>query len=203
MTAALALVPTIRAVAEPAPSSRPGLLAKTASAVGQVDPTRRKGPHSLRLIHTPASPARPRLLASEQKQDQPRPEPPPELAFYRRDTELLLRRYTRLSRESGRVPSRLTGAEIVRGKVSSCRLQTFEDAIIFTHDVRRCLQQLGLTEQHLLWRIAMQQYREQEVAAMLGLSLRSVVRRYRDALDALTALLLERRLMTPLGERKA
>ena len=42
----------------------------------------------------------------------------PEVAFYRKYTEGLLRRYVRLSMEAGRAPS-LLGREMFRGKVTN------------------------------------------------------------------------------------
>ena len=62
--------------------------------------------------------------------------PPPELAFYRKYTEALLRRYMRLSMVVGRVPS-LIGREFFRGNVTHYRVQGFEDVVIFCHDVEK------------------------------------------------------------------
>jgi hypothetical protein len=53
----------------------------------------------------------------------------PELAFYRKYTEGMLRRYVRLSMEAGRAPS-LLGREMFRGKVTSYRVHSFEDVVI-------------------------------------------------------------------------
>ncbi len=59
------------------------------------------------------------------------------VAFYRRYTELLLRRYMQVSMRMGRVPSVL-GSCMFRGKVSSYRIHTFEDAVIFVYDIGPC-----------------------------------------------------------------
>lgn len=121
----------------------------------------------------------------------------PEVAFYRKYTEAMLRRYMRLSMEAGRTPS-LLGREMFRGKVTNYRVQGFDDVVIFVHDVEKCLATLDDGQQHLIRRIALQEYTQGEAAGMLGLSLRTVVRRYADALDLLTETFLERRLLEPL-----
>ena len=128
----------------------------------------------------------------------PRPEMKPQVAFYRKYTEGILRRYVRLSMESGRVPS-LLGQEMFRGRVTSYKVRGFDDVVIFVHDVESCLKRLDESEQALLERIAMQEYTQVEAAALLGISLRTVVRRYADALDVLTAILLEARILEPLA----
>ena len=125
--------------------------------------------------------------------------PPFEVAFYRKYTEGMLRRYMYRSMEIGRVPS-LLGDFSFRGKSSSRRAYTFEDAIVFVHDVERCLQVLGPVERALVGRIALQEYTQSETAELLGMSVRTVVRRYADALDRLTHVFLRRKLMQVPGE---
>ncbi len=123
----------------------------------------------------------------------------PELAFYRKYTEGMLRRYMRLSMEAGRAPS-LLGREMFRGKVTNYRVHGFDDVVIFVHDVDRCMAKLDEEQQHLIRRIALQEYTQGETATILGLSLRTVVRRYAEALDRLTGIFLERRLLEPQKE---
>ena len=120
----------------------------------------------------------------------------PEMAFYRKYTEAMLRRYVKLSMEAGRAPS-LLGREMFRGRVTSYRVHSFEDVVIFVHDVERCLTKLEEGQQDLIRRIALQEYTQNETAAMLGVPLRSVHRRYADALDELTEIFLERKLLEP------
>jgi hypothetical protein len=120
----------------------------------------------------------------------------PELAFYRKYTEGMLRRYVRLSMEAGRAPS-LLGREMFRGKVTSYRVHSFEDVVIFVHDVETCLKKLNEGQQHLIRRIALQEFTQAETAGLLGLSLRSVHRQYADALDELTEIFLERKVLEP------
>jgi hypothetical protein len=120
----------------------------------------------------------------------------PELAFYRKYTEGMLRRYVKLSMEAGRAPS-LLGREMFRGKVTNYRVQSFEDVVIFVHDIESCLKKLDEGQQHLVRRIALQEFTQAETAGLLGLSLRTVHRRYADALDELTEIFLERKLLEP------
>ncbi len=119
-----------------------------------------------------------------------------ELAFYRKYTEGMLRRYMRLSMQGGRTPS-LLGRELFRGKVTSYKMRSFDDVVIFVHDVNNCLERLGMGKQHLIRRIALQEYTQGETAAMLGLSLRTVVRQYSEAIDELTAMFLEKKMLEP------
>ena len=120
----------------------------------------------------------------------------PELAFYRKYTEGLLRRYVRLSMEAGRAPS-LLGREMFRGNVTNYSVQGFDDVVIFVHDVESCVKLLDEGQQHLIRRIALQEFTQAETAGLLGLSLRSVHRQYADALDELTEIFLERKLLEP------
>lgn len=121
----------------------------------------------------------------------------PELAFYRKYTEGMLRRYLRLSMEKGRVPS-LLGQEMFRGRVTTYKIRSFEDVVIFVHDVEKVLKRLRPEERDLLERIAIQEYTQAEAAGLLGMSLRTVVRRYAAAVDVLTGHFLETGLLEPL-----
>jgi len=115
--------------------------------------------------------------------------------FYRKYTEQLLRRYMRTSMEMGRSPSVL-GNLVFRGKASHTGIRNFEDAIIFVHDVESCLKKLDGEGRELVARIALQEYTQGEVAEMLGRSVRTIMRRYAETLDALTEILLEVELLT-------
>ncbi len=116
------------------------------------------------------------------------------MAFYRKYTERLLRKYMRTSMQMGRSPSVL-GNLVVRGKASHTGVRNFEDAIIFVHDMDNCLKKLDAGGRELVARIALQEYTQQEVAGMLGMSARSVVRRYVEAIDRLSEILLEVNLL--------
>ncbi len=120
----------------------------------------------------------------------------PETAFYRKYTEGLLRRYVRLSMEAGRAPS-LLGREMFRGQVTNYSVRGFDDVVIFVHDVQSCVAMLDAGQQHLIRRIALQEFTLEETASLLQLPLRTVHRRYGNALDELTEIFLERKLLEP------
>lgn len=111
------------------------------------------------------------------------------LAFYRRHTENLLRRYLYASTQVGRAPSILS-SPVGRGWVSSRPVRSFEDAVIFVLDVEKCLSRLGSLDRQLLSRIVLQEYTQQETAAMLGMCIRSVSSKLAKALDRMTEQLL-------------
>lgn len=119
------------------------------------------------------------------------------LAFYRKYTEALLRRYAHMSLELARVPS-LLGKEMFRGKVTNYVVHGFDDVVIFVHDVEKCLARLDSEQQQLIERIAVQQYTQEEAAELMGMPVRTLLRRYDDTLDVLTEVMLERKLLEPL-----
>ncbi len=109
----------------------------------------------------------------------------PDLWLYRDRTLGLLRRYLQLSVEVGRLPS-LLGREFFRTGVTSYRATTFEDAVIFVHDVGRGLEKLKGFENKLIARIVLQDYTQNETA------------RFPEAVDQLTEVFLEAGLLVPL-----
>jgi Sigma-70, region 4 len=121
---------------------------------------------------------------------------PQEMALYRKYTEGMLRQYLRLTMEAGRVSS-LLGQEMFRGKVTSCRLDSFDDVVIFIHDVEKCLEKLDEEQQRLIARIALQQYTVEETAGLMRLRPKTVVRRYRQAIDSLTRVFLQVKMLEP------
>jgi len=153
----------------------------------------RKAPHGLRLVQ--ACEEQPAPVALETARQRRTVEPG--LAFYRKYTESLLRRYMKMSMESGRAPS-LLGRELFRGEVTNYTMHGFDDSVIFVHDVGRCLEQLDPGLRHLVRRIALEEYTFGETAAMLGLHMKTVIRRYSQALDNLTRVLLDREILQPL-----
>ena len=121
----------------------------------------------------------------------------PDLWLYRDRTLSLLRRYLRLSVEVGRLPS-LLGRELFRAKITAYRVGTFEDAVIFVHDMERSLEQLGEFERSLIAKIALQDYTQDEAALQLGCWRRTIGRRYVEALDLLSEVFLETGMLTAL-----
>ncbi|HEX6495378.1 MAG TPA: sigma factor-like helix-turn-helix DNA-binding protein [Acidobacteriaceae bacterium] len=145
-----------------------------------------------------------RAKSAAQKQEQAETavatKAPVEVAFYRKYTEGMLRRYMYRSMEIGKVPS-LLGDFTFRGKSSNRKGYTFEDSLIFVHDVERCLARLNRLERELVGRIALQEYTLAETAALTGMSVRTVVRRYSEALDRLTQVFLRLELLQVPGSR--
>jgi DNA-directed RNA polymerase specialized sigma24 family protein len=121
----------------------------------------------------------------------------PDLWLYRERTIGMLKRYMRLAIEVGRLPS-LLGREFFRTQVTSYRAATFEDSVIFVHDVERCLEKLDGFSQKLLAKIVLQEYTQEEAAGLLGCGRRSVERYFPDALDRLSELFLKGGLLMPM-----
>ena len=119
-----------------------------------------------------------------------------EVAFYRKYTEKLLRRYMRMSFQVGRVPSVL-GVDPDKGRVTSYRVESFEDSVIFCVDVEHSLKKVSGRSQAVLVRVALQEYTVSEAARMLGVAEKTVMRQYRQGLDELTEILLQVGLMKP------
>lgn len=120
----------------------------------------------------------------------------PEMAFYRKYTEGMLRRYVRMTMEAGKVPS-LLGQEMFRGRVTSYRVESFEDVVIFLHDVEHCLDRLDPDQRDLISRLALQEYSLGETAVLLAVPQRTVVRRYLRPLDRLTRIFLAVKMLKP------
>ena len=128
-----------------------------------------------------------------QKQDQQqvcRPALPPNLAFYRKHTENLLRRYLLASMLVGRSPV-VFRERIERGRSSNRRNYTFEDSVIFVLDVEKALARLSALDRVVLNRVVLQEYTVAEAALLLNKGQRMVGTRLADALNRLTAILIE------------
>ena len=82
-----------------------------------------------------------------------------------------------------------------RGWVSSRRIRTFEDAVIFVLDVESCLNKLNPLDRKMLSRIVLQEYTQAETADMLGMGVRTIAYKFPQALDRLTRLLLDAGLL--------
>lgn len=130
----------------------------------------------------------------ERRAKEPEPAPPVSLAFYRKHTQSMLRRYLYASMQVGRAPSILSDP-VSRGWASSRRIRTFEDAVIFVLDVERCLEKLSSLDRQMLSRIVLQEYTQAEAATLLGMSVRAISYKFPAALDRLTEKLLESSLL--------
>jgi hypothetical protein len=116
-------------------------------------------------------------------------EPVVSLAFYRKHTESMLRRYLYASMQVGRAPS-ILGEPVARGWASSRPIRTFEDAVIFVLDLEKCLDQLSSLDRQMLGRIVLQEYTQAEAAMLMGMSVRAIAYKFPQALDRLTEKLL-------------
>ncbi len=123
-----------------------------------------------------------------------------DLWMYRDRTVALLRRYARLSVEVGRLPS-LLGREFFRSKVTSYHVSTFEDTVIFVHDVEQSLDQLGWFEKKVVAMLVLEEFTQEEAAAILQCSPRTVGRYIYEALDRLSEIFLRGSILKPMAKR--
>jgi hypothetical protein len=121
---------------------------------------------------------------------------PDELPKYRQRTLGLLRRYFHSSIEVGRLPS-LLGREFFRAKVTSYRITSFEDAVIFVHDIERCLERLDRVSQDVLAKIVFQSFDYFEAADASRCTWRTIANRFPRALDDLGRIFLEVGVLSP------
>lgn len=127
--------------------------------------------------------------------------PTPNLAFYRKHTETLLRRYLYASMLVGRAPAMLM-EPLMRGFASYRPVETFEDSVIFVIDMESALARLSPLDRLLLTKVVLQEYSVAEAALLLNRAHRIVYRRLWDALDRLTRILLNNgTLQMPQGAR--
>ena len=168
----------------------------TPTGLAEVDPT-------------PPDPAQAEALGEEAAlesptpaEDLPVPVSDPDLWLYRVRTVGLLRKYMRLSIEVGRLPS-LLGREFFRTRVTSYRASTFEDAVIFVHDVERSLEQLSEFDKKLIAKIVLQEYSQEEAARLIGCGRRHAVRCFPEALDRVSEMFLKKHLLARLPGTKS
>lgn len=126
----------------------------------------------------------------------------PDLVLYRGVTLKLLRRYQRMAIGVGRMPSLLGGGGVTgfRSKYRSPYVGGFENAVIFVHDVETMLGRLEESARRVLAHVVLEEYTQEEAARLLGRSRRQVQRRYVEAMDQMTAMLLAGGMIRPLGQ---
>jgi hypothetical protein len=120
-----------------------------------------------------------------------------ERRVYRRRTVAMLRRYLRFSIETGRLPSVL-GREFFRAKVTSYGVGTFEDRVIFVHDMETCLERLDEFSRQLIARHILQEHDQEATARLLHCTDRTVRTYVPIVLDMLSEILLDLGLMERL-----
>ena len=121
----------------------------------------------------------------------------PDLWLYRERTVALLRRYLQASIEVGRLPS-LLGRELFRAKVTSYRMASFEDGVIFVYDVERALERLTPFGKQLIAAIVFQEYTQDEASEVLRCARRTVCREFPLALDQISEAFLKGGLLNRL-----
>ena len=151
----------------------------------------------MKVLQMPSPSTRVRLRASEEENDFHEQYSP--WAIYRNHTVVLLRKYFRMSLEVGRMPS-LLGGELFRAKVTAYKVHTFEDSVIFVHDMERCLAKLDALSRLLIGKIILQEFTREEVAQELRVHERPVRRKLLEGLDKTSELLMEMELLDPFCE---
>jgi hypothetical protein len=125
----------------------------------------------------------------------------PDLWMYRERTVALLRRYMRLSLETGRLPS-VIGRELFRAKITAYKATTFEERVIFVHDVEGCLERLAPFDQKIIARLVLQEHDHERAARLLHSTRKTIERRLPELLDELSEEFLRVRLLAPLPETR-
>src|SRR5579864_7139819 len=120
-----------------------------------------------------------------------------ERRIYRGRTVAMLRRYMRYSIETGRLPS-LLGREFFRAKVTSYTVVTFEDRVIFVHDMEKCLERLDEFSQQIIARHILQEHDQAETGRLLNCAERTVRKYVPIVLDLFSEILLDVGLMERL-----
>jgi hypothetical protein len=121
---------------------------------------------------------------------------------YHGRTVAMLRRYMRYSIETGRLPS-LLGREFFRAKVTAYTGVTFEDRVIFVHDMEKCLEKLDEFSRQLIARHILQEHDQAATGKLLHCTERTVRTYAPIVLDLLVEILLDVGLMERLdSDRK-
>src|SRR5450432_345861 len=117
-----------------------------------------------------------------------------EVCLYRKRTINLMRRYAKLSVETGRLPSALSSLDF-QPKITSYPLHTFEDAVIFVFDIERCLGELSELEYEIVARVILRGENPNRAAHEMHCTSRSVYRSLPEALDKLSKKFLRRGIL--------
>jgi hypothetical protein len=117
-----------------------------------------------------------------------------ERRIYRWRTIRMLRRYMRYSIDTGRLPSVL-GREFFRARVSARSAVTFEDRVIFVHDMETSLNKLDEFSREVIARYILQEHDLEATARLLHCGKRTIQRYIPMALDLLSDILLDMELI--------
>jgi len=125
----------------------------------------------------------------------------PDIWLYRKRTTALLRRYMRFSLEAGRLPS-VIGREFFRAKITSYTSTTFEDRVIFVHDVETCLERFDPFDQQIIARIVLQEHDHERAAGLLQCTRKTIERRMPELLDEMSEEFLRVGLLEELPRKQ-
>lgn len=125
-----------------------------------------------------------------------------DLWLYRKRTTGLLRRYMRLSLEAGRLPS-VIGREFFRAKITSYTSVTFEDRVIFLHDVEACLERLSPFDQEIIARVVLQEHDHDRAARLLHCTRKTIERRMPELIDEVSEEFLRVGILEALPKKDA
>jgi hypothetical protein len=106
----------------------------------------------------------------------------------------MVRHYFELSSQLGRLPS-LMGREFFRARVSHHGIPSFEDQAVFVRDVELCIGRLNAEQQEIVMIAGVYDFSHEEIAGMLHISKSSVNAWFSQALDALSEIFLEARIL--------
>jgi hypothetical protein len=120
---------------------------------------------------------------------------------YRGRTVKMLRRYLRTSIETGRLPS-ILGSAFFRSGVTCYSVVTFEDRVIFVHDMEICLEKLDEFSRQLIARCVLQEYSMEEAARLLQCDEKTIRRNLAMALDDCSEILLKMGLLEGLAPNR-
>jgi len=163
---------------------------------GTLDEGERQKPHPVPAKGTGTKMGHPEEvpLAAVQELEAEESECDPQLRVYRGRTITMLRRYMRYSIETGRLPS-LLGREFFRAKVTSYTVVTFEDRVIFVHDMETCLERLDEFSRQIIARHILQEHDQVATGRLLHCTERTVRTYIPVALDLMSEILLEAGLL--------
>jgi AraC-like DNA-binding protein len=114
--------------------------------------------------------------------------------FFRGQTLAIIRHFFEIASQIGRLPS-ILGREFFRARVSHRGIPSFEDQVVFVHDVERALARLQEGEAEVVALVGLLQYSLDDVATMLGRSRSGVARRFANSIDRLAEMFLESGLL--------
>lgn len=94
------------------------------------------------------------------------------------------------------------GREFFRAKITSYTSTTFEDRVIFVHDVETCLERLDPFDQQIIARIVLQEHDHERAAGLLQCTRKTIERRIPELLDEMSEEFLRVGLLEELPKKQ-